>query len=101
MEIPLQEMILAVPGADVDEVKRAIERGWIVADAMNFAREMINEPANVITPTELDRQAEGVAEEHGLEIDALDDARRSLLTDAGEFGVWLLGLLCRKKSNFL
>src|SRR5262245_35126045 len=56
-ENPLQEMILAVPDADVDEVKRAIERGRIIADATNFARELINEPANVITPTELANRA--------------------------------------------
>jgi len=86
-ENPLQEMILAVPGADVDEVKRAIERGRIVADATNFAREMINEPANVITPTELARHAEAVAKEHGLEIDVLDDARMKDLGMGAFLGV--------------
>src|SRR5215468_7138565 len=86
-ENPLQEMILAVPGADVDEVKLAIERGRVIADATNFAREMINEPANVITPTELARQAEGVAKEHGLEIDVLDDARMKELGMGAFLGV--------------
>jgi leucyl aminopeptidase len=36
---------------------------------------LINEPANVITPTELARHAEEAAKEYGLEIDVLDDAR--------------------------
>jgi len=86
-ENPLQEMILAVPGADVDEVKRAIERGRVIADATNFAREMINEPANVITPTELARQAEAVAKEYGLEVDVLDDARMKDLGMGAFLGV--------------
>ena len=67
-ENPLQTMILVAPDADMDEMKRAIERGRIIAEATNFARELINEPANVITPTELARHAEEVAKAYGLEI---------------------------------
>jgi leucyl aminopeptidase len=86
-ENPLQEMILAVPAADVDEVKRAIERGRVIAEATNFARELINEPANVITPTELARHAEEAAKEYGLEIDVLDDARMKDLGMGAFLGV--------------
>src|SRR5215475_11072179 len=74
-ENPLQAMALVAPGADAGEVGRGAERGRIIAEATNFARELINEPANVITPTELARRAENMAREHGLEFDALDEAR--------------------------
>ena len=86
-ENQLQEMILAVASTDVDEVKRSIERGKVVAEATNFAREIINEPANVITPTELSRRAESVAKEYGLAIDVLDDARMKELGMGALLGV--------------
>src|SRR5262249_7693172 len=43
--------------------------------------------ANVITPTELAHQAEGVAKEHGLEIDVLDDVRMKELGMGAFLGV--------------
>lgn len=86
-ENQLQTMIMAAPDADMDEMKRAIERGRIIAEATNFARELINEPANVITPTELARHADEVAKEYGLEIDVLDDARMKDLGMGAFLGV--------------
>jgi len=86
-ENPLQTMILAVPGDDVGAVERAVERGRIIAEATNFARELINEPANVVTPTELARRAEGVAKEYGLEIDLLDEPRMKDLGMGAFLGV--------------
>ncbi len=86
-ENTLQEMILAAPGADLGVLRRAIERGRIIAEATNFARELINEPANVITPTELARRAEDMAREYGLEFDALDEARMRELGMGALLGV--------------
>jgi leucyl aminopeptidase len=86
-ENPLQEMILVAPASDVNEVGRAIERGRIIADATNFARELINEPANVITPTELARRAEDVAKEYGLAFDALDQEQMKELGMGALLGV--------------
>jgi len=86
-ESRLEAMILAVPAADVDEVKRAIERGRIIAEAANFAREVINEPANVMTPAELARRAEDVAKDYGLELDVLDEARMKDLGMGSLLGV--------------
>jgi len=86
-ENKLETMILVVPDAELDEVKRAVERGRIIAEATNFAREVINEPANVMTPTELSRRAEGVAKDYGLEIDVLDEARMKGLGMGSLLGV--------------
>jgi leucyl aminopeptidase len=74
-ESHLETMILAAGEAEADEVRRGAERGRIIAEASNLARELINEPANVMTPTELARRAEEVARDYGLEIDVLDEAR--------------------------
>jgi leucyl aminopeptidase len=86
-ESRLETMILVAPNADLDELKRAIERGRIIAEATNFAREIINEPANVITPTELARRAEEVAKDYGLEIDVLDETRMKDLGMGALLGV--------------
>jgi leucyl aminopeptidase len=86
-ENPLQSMTLAAPAADAAEIKRGVERGRIIAEATNFARELINEPGNVITPTELARRAEEVAKEYGLEFDALDEARMKELGMGALLGV--------------
>src|SRR5262249_55600466 len=58
-----------------------------IAEATNFAREVINEPANVMTPSELARRAEEVAKDYGLEIDVLDEARMKDLGMGAFLGV--------------
>ncbi len=52
--------------AKLAALRAAAERGAIVADAANFARDLSNEPANVLTPTELAARADAMAREHGL-----------------------------------
>jgi leucyl aminopeptidase len=86
-ENPLQSITLIVTASDAAEVGRGVERGRIIAEATNFARELINEPANVITPTELARRAEEVAKEYGLEFDALDEPRMKELGMGAFLGV--------------
>lgn len=46
--------------------------GKIMAEATNLARDMVNQPANIMTPTRLAEEAKKVAEEGGLEIKILD-----------------------------
>jgi len=54
---------------DADEValNRAIERGSVFAEATNFARDLVNEPPNVLTPTELAQRASTMAKQFGME----------------------------------
>ncbi len=83
----LVTMILATTEGDRDELKRGVEEGRIIAEAANFARDVINEPSNLMTPTELARRAEDVAKEFGLEIDVLDEARMKELGMGAMLGV--------------
>jgi leucyl aminopeptidase len=53
----------------------AAERGVIVAEAANFARDLANEPANVLTPTEFAARAEAMAAEVGLGCKIFDKAQ--------------------------
>ncbi len=83
----LEEMILATTEGDTDELRRGIERGRIIAEAANFGRDLINEPSNFMTPIELARRAQEVAEKYGLGIDVLDEARMKELGMGALLGV--------------
>ena len=53
----------------------AIEHGRVIADSQNFARDLINEPSNYLTPTMLAAKAEAMAKEVGLGIEILDERK--------------------------
>jgi leucyl aminopeptidase len=72
---PLEEVVLIGAGDDGPEV----ERGQAIGEAVNWARTMANEPANLLTPTLLAERAVGLANEVGLASEVLDeDACREL-----------------------
>jgi leucyl aminopeptidase len=52
--------------ATAKEIQTGFEEGQIVAEAQNFARALVNEPGNVLTPTELGKRAAAMCEEVGL-----------------------------------
>ena len=51
----------------VEEIQKGFDEGVIVANAQNFARSLVNEPGNVLTPTELGKRAAAMCEEVGLD----------------------------------
>src|SRR5206468_6998528 len=57
-----------------EELQAAAERGTIMAEAANFARDLSNEPSNVLTPTEFAARAQAMAGEYGLGCRILDRA---------------------------
>jgi leucyl aminopeptidase len=48
------------------EIQTGFEEGQIVAAAQNFARDLVNEPGNILTPTELGKRAAAMCAEVGL-----------------------------------
>lgn len=52
----------------------AAERGRILAEATNLARDLANEPANNLNPTDLAARAATVAEAPNLELEVLEEA---------------------------
>ena len=58
--------------ADDTHLQQALRRAIVLAEATNFARDMVNEPPNVLTPTELANRASLVAKQFGLECRVLD-----------------------------
>ncbi|MCX8088304.1 MAG: leucyl aminopeptidase [Meiothermus ruber] len=53
----------------------AVNRAEIVAEAVNFARDLVNEPPNILTPAELAQRASAMAQELGLEVKVWDEAQ--------------------------
>nr|WP_297809012.1 M17 family peptidase N-terminal domain-containing protein [Tepidiforma sp.] len=53
-------------------MERAVERGSILAEATNIARDWANEPSNHLTPTMLAERAAALARDAGLEIEVLE-----------------------------
>ena len=54
------------------ELEQGCATGRIMAEATNLARDMANEPANYMTPTEMAEMARKVAQDHGLECQVLE-----------------------------
>lgn len=54
------------------ELERGCARGRIMAEATTLARDMANEPANYMTPTDMAEMARKVADEYGLECQVLE-----------------------------
>jgi leucyl aminopeptidase len=62
---------------DSDKVaaEKGIARGCTIADAQNFARDLVNEPSNKLTQRILADKAEAMAKEAGLTIEVLDEKK--------------------------
>ncbi len=63
------------PEADKSAAEKGLARGRIIAEAQNFARDLVNEPSNKLTPRVLAEKAEAMAKEAGLAVDILDEKR--------------------------
>jgi leucyl aminopeptidase len=60
-------------------LEAGVTRGRIVAEATNFARDMVNEPGNLLTPLRMAEAARAMSAEQGLECEVLDrDAMEKL-----------------------
>jgi leucyl aminopeptidase len=58
--------------ARVNLARPAVERGVVLGEATNFARDLANEPSNLLTPTELARRAVEMAAAAGLDVEVLE-----------------------------
>ena len=67
-------VIVEFDGGKVGAMERATERGSILAEATNLARDMANEPSNHLTPTMLAERAAALARDVGMEFEVLERA---------------------------
>jgi leucyl aminopeptidase len=68
-------------------MKAGAERGEILANATNLARDLTNEPGNMMTPTRLADAAKRVAKEAGLEFEVIDRDKAKKLGMGAFLGV--------------
>jgi leucyl aminopeptidase len=61
--------------ADRAAGEKGLSRGRIIAEAQNFARDLINEPSNKLTPKILAEKAEAMARQAGLAVEILDEKK--------------------------
>ena len=61
--------------AEKNAGERGITRGRIIGEAQNFARDLVNEPSNKLTPRILAEKADAMAKEAGLAIEVLDEKK--------------------------
>jgi len=76
-----------VAAANGVEIEKSFERGKVLGDAQNFTRELVNEPANLLTPMVLADKARVMAQESGLECEVLDQDRMMQLGMGSLLGV--------------
>ena len=56
----------------LDELESGINVGRIIGEGVNRCRDMANEPANSMTPSEMAEQALEVSQAHGVEIEVIE-----------------------------
>src|SRR6267154_1294532 len=71
------ETVLLAGFSDAERAagEKGLSKGRIIADAQNFARDLVNEPSNRLTPRILAEKAEAMAKEAGLSVEILDEKK--------------------------
>ena len=81
---PIDRFTLA---ADTPGLESAVERGRILGEAQNFVRDLVNQPANRLTPLVMAGAAVEMATQFGLECEVLDGDRMEKLGMGSLLGV--------------
>jgi len=89
----LDELILVAPGADAAELTAAAERGIVIGEGANLARDLSNRAANDVSPAVLADESRAIAERHGLWIDVIEPER------ATELGMGMFMAVGRGSDN--
>src|SRR5271163_2142175 len=61
--------------AERGAAEKGLARGRVIAESLNFARDLINEPSNKLTPKILGEKAEAMAKQAGLAVEILDEKK--------------------------
>jgi leucyl aminopeptidase len=71
------DSVLLTGYSDAERVaaEKGLARGRIIAESQNFARDLINEPSNKLTPKILAEKTEAMAKQAGLAVEILDEKK--------------------------
>ena len=62
-------------GGEAVAIEQALDRGRVLGEASNLARELCNEPGNNLTPRVFAERATVIAKDAGLKVEVLDEKR--------------------------
>ena len=79
--------VVGSKAADVPLLEQGCNKGRILAEAANLARDMVNEPANYMTPSDMAEMAKKIAKDHNLELSVLDKQEMQKLGMGALLGV--------------
>jgi leucyl aminopeptidase len=68
----IEQLVFVSTDAESQARQEALKRGMVMAEASNFARDLVNEQPAVLTPSELANRARTMAEHYGLECTILE-----------------------------
>src|SRR5450759_2092062 len=86
-ERKLDRIAVVVEGANKKALQQGAERGRIIGEAVNFTRDLANEPGGYLTPTILAQRAQKVEKKFGLSINVLDQRQMEKLGMGSLLGV--------------
>jgi leucyl aminopeptidase len=70
---PLDEAAIVTGEGTGRALEAAVERGRVLGESSNLAREMCNEPSNVLTPSVFAERGATIAREANLDVEILDE----------------------------
>jgi leucyl aminopeptidase len=86
-ETPLEKVTI-ISSESAEMLRQEIERGRVVAEAVNWARQLADEPGAALPPLEFARRAASMAEEFGLQVETL---HADEIEARGMGGLWGVG----------
>ncbi|MGI9072025.1 MAG: leucyl aminopeptidase [Bryobacteraceae bacterium] len=86
-EKQIDSFTVAVPSGNASDLNEALRRGEIIAESQNLARDLVNEPANKLTPAVLAQAAKQMASECELACEVLDQNEMAKLGMGALLGV--------------
>uniref|UniRef100_A0AAU1M421 Probable cytosol aminopeptidase n=1 Tax=Streptomyces sp. NBC_00148 TaxID=2903626 RepID=A0AAU1M421_9ACTN len=84
---PVGELVIQADEATQDEVTAGVRRGSVIGEEMNRARDLINMPANHLTPEAFAVTGRDVGETYGLDVEVLDEEALAKESFGGILGV--------------
>ncbi len=79
--------IVTADQSNVTSLEQGCRKGQILADAAILARDMVNEPANYMTPTDMAQEASRLAETYGFPVEVLEKKQMEELGMGALLGV--------------
>ena len=70
---PLQQALIVSSEQADSALTAAVDRGRIMGESCNLARELSNEPSNVLTPSAFAERGAAIAREAGVQVEILDE----------------------------